>query len=43
MKSLRPGERWLSTSLLVLAGLFVVMLHNVAKLLNPAERLLIPA
>jgi hypothetical protein len=37
------GERWLSASLLVLAGLFVVMPHDVAKMLNPAERLLLPA
>ena len=36
-------ERWLSSSLLVLAGLFVVMPHDVAKMLNPAERLLLPA
>ena len=38
-----PGERWLSSSLLMLAGLFLVMPHDVAKMLNPAERLLIPA
>ncbi len=38
-----PGERWLSSSLLVLAGLFIVMPHSVAKMLNPAERLLLPA
>src|SRR6202022_3502836 len=37
------GERWLSSSLLVLAGLFVLMPHDVAKMLNPAERLLLPA
>jgi hypothetical protein len=37
------GERWLSCSLLVLTGLFVLMPHNVAKMLNPAERLLLPA
>ena len=42
-RSLDPGERWLSSSLLVLAGLFVVMPHNVANMLNPAERLLLPA
>src|SRR5260370_433026 len=37
------GERWLSASLLVIAGLFVMLPHNVAKMLNPAERLLLPA
>jgi hypothetical protein len=37
------GERWLSSSLLVLAGVFVLMPHDVAKMLNPAERLLLPA
>jgi hypothetical protein len=37
------GDRWLSSSLLVLAALFVVMPHDVAKMLNPAERLLLPA
>jgi hypothetical protein len=37
------SERWLSSSLLVLAGLFVLMPHDVAKMLNPAERLLFPA
>jgi hypothetical protein len=39
---LDSGERWLSSSLLVLTGLFVIMPHNVAKMLNPAERLLLP-
>ena len=38
-----PGERWLSSSLLVLAGSFVVMPHDVANMLNPAERLVLPA
>jgi hypothetical protein len=37
------SERWLSLSLLSLAALFVVMPHNVARMLNPAERLLLPA
>jgi hypothetical protein len=37
------SERWLSSSLLVLAGLFLVMPHDVASMLNPAERLLLPA
>jgi hypothetical protein len=38
-----PGDRWLSSSLLVLAALFVIMPHSVAHMLNPAERLLLPA
>jgi hypothetical protein len=33
----------LSSSLLVLAGLFVIMPHDVANMLNPAERLVLPA
>jgi len=42
-RSTDPVERWLSASLLVLAGLFVIMPHDVAGMLNPAERLLVPA
>jgi hypothetical protein len=42
-RSADPGERWLSSSLLVFVGLFVIMPHEVAKMLNPAERLLLPA
>jgi hypothetical protein len=42
-RSADPADRWLSSSLLVLAGLFVIMPHDVANMLNPAERLVLPA
>jgi hypothetical protein len=38
-----PGERLIAYSVLVLTALFCVLPHNVAKMLNPAERLLLPA
>jgi hypothetical protein len=37
------AERLLALGVLALAALFVLMPHDVAKMLNPAERLLVPA
>ena len=41
-RSVDPGARLLALSVLWLSVAFVVMPHDVAKMLNPAERLVIP-
>src|SRR5262249_28456891 len=42
-RSAAPDDRWLSWSLLAFAALCVAMPYEVANMLNPAERLVLPA
>lgn len=42
-RSADAGDRFISLSLLSLVACFVLLPHDVAKMLNPAERLVLPA